>query len=88
MSWRVRKAFWDGLAVFKFRVNKPVVVPVPRADGRRLEAVSLASQFPDIPIANIRVADAVPELFNVPPVIVAATSNPPPAFRVIVITNV
>jgi hypothetical protein len=61
VSWRVRKAFWDGLAVFKFRVNKPVVVPVPRADGRRLEAVSLASQFPDIPIANIRVADAVPD---------------------------
>jgi arachidonate 15-lipoxygenase len=59
--WPLRKAVWNGLAVFKFRVNKPVRIPVPRGDGRRLQAVSLASQFPEIPIANIRVADAVPD---------------------------
>jgi len=58
--WRLRKAFWNGLGVLKYRATRPARVPVPRDDGRRLHAVSLASQFPDIPIANIRVADAVP----------------------------
>lgn len=58
--WKLRKAVWNALAVLKFRANKPAVVPVPRDDGRRLEAVSLASQIPGIPIANIRVADGVP----------------------------
>jgi arachidonate 15-lipoxygenase len=58
--WRLRRAFWNALAVLKYRVNKPVRIPVPRDDGRRLQAVSLASQFRDIPITNIRVADVVP----------------------------
>jgi hypothetical protein len=33
---------------------------VPKDDDRKLEAVSLVSQFPSIPIPNIRVADHVP----------------------------
>jgi len=37
------------------------LIPVPVDDGRRLNAVSLASQFPGIPIPNILVADHVPE---------------------------
>jgi len=44
----------------KFRANRPVTIPVPRDDERRISAVSLASQFPGIPIPNIRVADHVP----------------------------
>jgi Lipoxygenase len=58
--WRLRKAVWNTLALVKFRATKPVVAPLPRAEPRPLEAVSLVSQFPGIPIANIRVADAVP----------------------------
>lgn len=58
--WPLRRAFWNFLAVVKFRSNKPAVIPLPADGDRRIEAVSLASQFPGIPIPNIRVADHVP----------------------------
>ena len=58
--WFLRKLFWNVLAVSKFRGNHPAVFPIPRDGDRKLEVVSLASQFPGIPISNIRVADHVP----------------------------
>ncbi|HKR00966.1 MAG TPA: lipoxygenase family protein [Pyrinomonadaceae bacterium] len=59
--WKLRKGFWNGLATRKFASNKPAMIPVPRDDGRKLKAVSFASQFPGIPIPNILVADHVPD---------------------------
>ncbi|HEX8071140.1 MAG TPA: lipoxygenase family protein [Pyrinomonadaceae bacterium] len=59
--WQLRKAFWNRLATKKFASNKPATIPVPRDGGRELKAVSFASQFPGIPIPNIRVADHVPD---------------------------
>ena len=58
--WAVRKAVWNRLAILKFRANKPGRIPVPRDDGRTLAAVSLASKFPRIPVANVLVGDHVP----------------------------
>lgn len=58
--WKLRKAFWRRLAIFKFGSNKPAIIPVPRDDGEKINAVSLSSQFSGIPIPNIRVADRVP----------------------------
>ena len=58
--WRLRRGFWNFLATRKFAGNKPATIPVPREDGRTLQAVSLESQFTGIPIPNIRVADHVP----------------------------
>lgn len=58
--WMLRKRFWNRLATFKFANNKPEIIPVPRDDGQKIKAVSFASQFPDIPIPNILVADHVP----------------------------
>jgi hypothetical protein len=58
--WSARKLFWNQLAIMKFKANKPAQIPVPKDDGRKLEAVGLASQFPSIPVPNIRVADHVP----------------------------
>src|SRR5262245_14348964 len=58
--WFARKGFWNQLAILKFKANRPAAIPVPREDGRRLQAVGLATQFPSIPIPNIRVADHVP----------------------------
>ncbi len=58
--WPLRRAFWNRLAVLKFSANRPAVIPVPQDDGLTLRPVSLASQFPGIPIPNITVADAVP----------------------------
>jgi hypothetical protein len=58
--WRLKRWFWNGLAVRKFAGNRPAVIPVPLDDGTRLNPVTLASQFPGIPIPNIRVADRVP----------------------------
>lgn len=59
--WTVRKAVWNKLAVLKLGANKPVRIPVPQDDGRTLGAVSLASQFPRIPVANVLVGDHVPD---------------------------
>ena len=58
--WTVRKTVWDRLAVMKFRANKPVRIPLPQDDGRTLKAVSLASQYPRIPVANVLIGDHVP----------------------------
>jgi hypothetical protein len=58
--WSVRKGVWNKIAVTKFRANKPATIPMPQDDGRTLQAVGLAQQFPKIPIPNIRVADRVP----------------------------
>ena len=58
--WTARKLFWNQLAILKYRANKPATIPVPQDDGRKLQAVGLASQFPSIPVPNIRVADHVP----------------------------
>jgi hypothetical protein len=58
--WWVRKQCWNRLAILKFRANKPAKIPLPQDDGRPLQAVSLASQFETIPIANILVGDHVP----------------------------
>jgi Lipoxygenase len=59
--WELRKKFWNTLATRKYAANKPAVIPIPRDDGPRINAVSFASQFPGIPVPNIRVADRVPE---------------------------
>jgi arachidonate 15-lipoxygenase len=58
--WSMRKFFWNRLAVLKFRANKPVTIPLPQDDDRKLEPLGLARQFPSIPVPNIRVADHVP----------------------------
>jgi hypothetical protein len=58
--WPLRKRIWNLIAVTKFRANRPVMIPVPRDEGRPINAVSFASQFPGIPISNILVADHVP----------------------------
>ena len=60
MRWSLRKCFWNLLAVVKYRGNRPVVIRVPSDEDRPIHAVSLVSQFPSIPIQNIRVADHVP----------------------------
>lgn len=58
--WTVRKAVWNKLAILKFGANKPVRIPVPRDDSRTVKAVSLASQFPRIPVPNVLIGDHVP----------------------------
>jgi len=58
--WAVRKRFWNTIAVTKYKANKPVSIPLPQDDGRKLEAVGLIRQFPKVPVPNIRVADHVP----------------------------
>ena len=58
--WTIRRAFWRRLALFKFANNKPAIIPIPRDDGEKINAVSMSSQFRGIPIPNILVADRVP----------------------------
>ncbi|MEX5719143.1 lipoxygenase family protein [Geodermatophilus maliterrae] len=56
----MRRDFWNLLAILKYRTNRPATIPVPVDEGQRIGDVSFASQFPGIPIHNIRVADRVP----------------------------
>ncbi|MDH3287842.1 MAG: hypothetical protein OEP48_08995 [Betaproteobacteria bacterium] len=61
LSWRLRKRFWDRLAIAKFKGNKPIRIPVPTRKQRVVEPVSLASMYPGVPVSDIRVADHVPD---------------------------
>ena len=58
--WRVRKAFWNWLLTFKYRHNKPLVIPPPVAEERPIVPVPLTEKFPRVPIVGIVVADHVP----------------------------
>jgi len=58
--WHIRRKFWNWIATFKFRHNKPAVIPVPREDRRPVLAVPFRSKFPAIPIDGLVVADHVP----------------------------
>jgi Lipoxygenase len=60
ITWALRRRLWNLIAIAKYRANRPVTIPAPRDDGRPLTDVSFVSQFPRIPIHNIRVADRVP----------------------------
>lgn len=44
----------------KFTANRPAVIPVPQPDPRGVEAVSMESRHPDIPVASVLVGDHIP----------------------------
>src|SRR5271169_4138701 len=60
LMWTLRKGFWNWLATFKYRGNKPASFPVPTDDRQRIEAVPLSVVTPSIRIEAIPVADRVP----------------------------
>ena len=60
IPWGLRRRLWDLIAISKYRANRPVAIPVPVGNDRPITDVSFVSQFPGIPIHNIRVADRVP----------------------------
>jgi hypothetical protein len=61
LRWALRKGFWNLLAVFKFRNNKPALIPLPTGGSRRhIVPVPLRSVIPGVPIDGILVADHVP----------------------------
>ncbi len=60
IPWGLRRRLWNLIAILKFRANRPVVIPVPAGNDRPISDVSFVSQFPSIPIHNVRVADRVP----------------------------
>jgi hypothetical protein len=57
--WRLRRAFWNAVAIFKYRFAKAGVIGTPRR-GRRISTVPLVTKYTGIEIAAIRVADRVP----------------------------
>jgi hypothetical protein len=59
LTWRIRRAFWNRFAVFKFRGSKPDVIGEPQP-GPRVRRVPLVWMYPGIAIARILVADHVP----------------------------
>ncbi len=58
--WRLRRAFWNGLAVLKFHGQKPEVIPSGSADPRPVRLVPFVTRYPDIPIDGVVVADRIP----------------------------
>jgi arachidonate 15-lipoxygenase len=60
IPWGLRRRLWNLIAISKYRANRPVAIPVPVGNDRPITDVSFVSQFPGIPIHNIRVADRVP----------------------------
>ena len=60
LLWRLRRAFWNGLAVLKFRGQKPEVIPPGGADPRPVRLVPFVTRYPDIPLDGTVVADRIP----------------------------
>ena len=60
LVWPVRRSFWDGLAMIKYRSSKPLQIPVPQPGEPALRPVPLADRVPSVPISNILVADRIP----------------------------
>ena len=60
IPWGLRRRLWNLIAISKYRANRPVAIPVPVGNDRPITDVSFVSQFPGIPIHNIRVADRIP----------------------------
>jgi arachidonate 15-lipoxygenase len=59
LRWRARRWFWNRFALFKYDHNRPDTVPVP-VSQRPVALVSLASQYRNIPIERVLVADRIP----------------------------
>jgi hypothetical protein len=59
-GWRLRRGFWNGLAVLKFHGQKAALIPPGTADPRPVQLVPFASRYPDIPIDGVVVADHIP----------------------------
>jgi hypothetical protein len=60
VMWRWRKAFWNFFMEFKFSHAKPMVIPPPMLQIRPIVPVPFTSQFSNIPIDGIMVADHIP----------------------------
>jgi hypothetical protein len=59
LRWRARRWFWNRYGIFKYDHNRPDTVPVPVLD-RPLVMVPLASQYREVPIQRVLVADRIP----------------------------
>jgi arachidonate 15-lipoxygenase len=59
LRWRLRRGFWDRLAVVKFRGQTPAVIPVPTA-GPPVRLVPFSTGHPEIPIVGPLIAETPP----------------------------
>jgi len=60
LRWRVRRAFWNKLAVLKYHGQKPAVIPQPSAQSKPIELVPFVTRHRGIPIHDIVVAGKLP----------------------------
>lgn len=61
LRWRMRRAFWNKLAVLKYHGQKPAVIPPPSPASTHIELVPFTSRHKGIPIQGIVVADTLPK---------------------------
>ncbi len=61
LRWRMRRAFWNKLAVLKYHGQKPAVIPPPSAEPTPVELVPFITRHPGIPIGELVVADELPK---------------------------
>lgn len=60
LSWTLRRLLWDGVILFKYRVNKPADIPLPVKQKRRIRSVPLRQAIPSVHVERVLVADRVP----------------------------
>lgn len=60
LRWKLRKAIWNAILRFKYRGNRPAHIPVPPTGREKIGTLPLAALHPEIPIADVLVADRVP----------------------------
>lgn len=54
--WFLRRTFWNGIALFKAALNKPLVVPVPRDSGELIEPVPMDQVVKGLPMQRVLAA--------------------------------
>src|SRR5262249_18521084 len=58
--WKRRRGFWDGLAIFKFRNEKPSPIPAPTPDDRPVRLVPFLARSPRYPVHGVMIGHHVP----------------------------
>ena len=56
LRWFLRRTFWNGIALFKAALNKPLVIPVPQDGNPKIEPVPMDQVVPGLKMPRVLAA--------------------------------
>lgn len=61
LSWKLRKALWNGFLGLKYKGAKPAYIPIPVQQDRKIKPIPIGDYYDSLKIDNVLVADHVPD---------------------------